>query len=298
MLGLVAALLFKSGAAPLHAWAPDAYETAPASAAAALAGAFKVGMVGALATVVAALGIAGADASGDALGPLLLPVFGTVGAAALLSIVVGSTVALTTGSYRRMLAYAGVAQVGYALIALGALNPPAGLVLIVTYGIAATAAFVAAEVFAGLRPEWDGSIAGLSGLGRSAPGHRRRRGRDDVLAGGDSAAASASGASSRRLRQRSGPRRSSSPMAGPGSACGWVSLALVGVLGSIVSVAYYGNVVRVLLMGESDVVRRRDWVATNRPATAVLIAARSGRLRPRCSHPSSSGSPSRFAGSC
>ena len=49
---LAASLVFKAGGAPFHSWVPDAYETAPAPAAAVLSGPVKLAMITALSTLM------------------------------------------------------------------------------------------------------------------------------------------------------------------------------------------------------------------------------------------------------
>ncbi|HSK47726.1 MAG TPA: proton-conducting transporter membrane subunit [Coriobacteriia bacterium] len=245
-IALVSAVAFKTGAAPFHSWAPDAYESAPAPSAAFMAGALKLAMVGVLAAIVTPLASAGATAK-NPYGVLLFDMFAVIGILAALSIVVGSTVALTTKSFRRMLGYAGVAQVGYAFIAMGALNPSSALVFTATYAVATTAAFLSAEAFSRIDPTWDGSIAGLAGMGRRSPviassltlallslaGIPPLLGFWGKLQAFGSAIGAASGFASR----------------GASTFAVWLGvLAGVGIIGTIVSLAYYGNVVRTLFL--------------------------------------------------
>lgn len=233
---VLAALAFKSGAAPFHSWAPDAYETSSPSSAAFLASGPKVGSV-------AALAILGSLVMTERLDMGLSTV---VAVLAVVSILVGSVTALRQRSYTRMLGYAGVAQVGYALIAVATPHVPSiAVFFIVTYAIATTGTFLAASAFKTLRPDWDGSIEGLSGISREAP----------MLAFSVSmllislagippllgfwskfqvfGAALVSGVSS---------------LLGGAIAPGWIGLAtgLAGVIGSVVSLGYYGAVLRVL----------------------------------------------------
>jgi NADH-quinone oxidoreductase subunit N len=101
---------FKISAAPFHMWAPDTYEGAPIPVAAFLSSVPKVAMF----AVAARLLLAVADVLSDEL--MLL-----VAALAILSIVIGNLVALTQNELTRMAAYSGVAQIGYLLIGLSAL---------------------------------------------------------------------------------------------------------------------------------------------------------------------------------
>ena len=158
--GLVlSALAFKMGAVPFHSWAPDAYETAPIESAAFLASGPKLAAIGA-ASIFVTVVAAGVEAQ-----RVLLVVAGL----AVLSVLVGSVAALRQRDYRRLLAYAGIAQSGYALIAIALPMAPLAVLYGTTYALAAVGTFLAAAAFTRLRPEWDGSVAGLAGLGRQAP---------------------------------------------------------------------------------------------------------------------------------
>jgi len=159
-VGLVlCALVFKMGGAPFHSWAPDAYETAPAQAAAFLASGQKLGAIAAASIFV----------SIAAAGVLSTRILVIVVALAVLSVLIGSLAALRQTDYRRLLGYAGVAQSGYALLAIALFTPPLAAFFGATYALAAAGTFLAASAFKRLRPEWDGSVAGLAGIGRQAP---------------------------------------------------------------------------------------------------------------------------------
>jgi NADH-quinone oxidoreductase subunit N len=273
LLGTVAvmtAVAFKAGAAPFHSWAPDAYESADPAPAAVLAGAVKLAMLATLVlfvTVIAGPAIAARPEFGG-YGAVVFVVCGVLG---VLSVVVGSTIALTTGSYRRMLGYAGVAQVGYALIALGSLNPSAALFFMATYALGTTAAFLGAEAFTRTHPEWDGSVAGLAGLGRRAP---VTAGAVSVallsLAGippligfwGKLQAFAAAIAASAQFWAR-----------GESTAAVWFGvLAVTGVVGSVVSLGYYGGVIRTLFFGEPESAPA-DGPPTGADAANVVVIA-------------------------
>ncbi len=103
------ALAFKIAAAPFHLWAPDVYEGAPSPVSAYLSTASKA---------------AGFLAIGRLL-LLVLPgrsevwvVF--VGALAVLSMAFGNFVAIVQTNVKRLLAYSGIAQAGFLLIAVAA----------------------------------------------------------------------------------------------------------------------------------------------------------------------------------
>lgn len=165
---VLSGLAFKSGAAPLHAWAPDAYEVAPPAGGAVLGGVVKAASLAALVTAVGALASGGASASAP-LGLVGTRVFPLVAAFAVVSMIVGSTVALRQRTYLRLLGYAGVAQVGFALMGVASGRPGAAMLAIVTYAVAVVGAFVFAQAVWDTYPDWDGTVVGLRGVARRSP---------------------------------------------------------------------------------------------------------------------------------
>jgi NADH-quinone oxidoreductase subunit N len=109
-IGLVAAgLAFKIAAVPFHAWAPDAYQGAGAPVAAFLATGSKAVGLAALGRVCLA-----------AYGPEVEVWTVILALLAALSIVVGSILALPQTDMKRLLAYSSIAHAGYALLGLTA----------------------------------------------------------------------------------------------------------------------------------------------------------------------------------
>lgn len=98
-------LLFKVGAVPFHQWTPDAYQGAPTPVTGFMAAAVKVAAFGALLRVMyVALGGVRWDWQ-----PMMWVI-------AILTMVVGSVVALTQSDVKRMLAYSSIAHAGFLLI--------------------------------------------------------------------------------------------------------------------------------------------------------------------------------------
>jgi NADH-quinone oxidoreductase subunit N len=99
---------FKLALAPFHPWAPDVYQGAPTPIAGWLSVAPKA------ATLIALIRLF------DAMAPVLPKVnwMGMVAALAVLSMVVGNAVAIVQRDLKRMLAYSGIAHVGYMMIAM------------------------------------------------------------------------------------------------------------------------------------------------------------------------------------
>ena len=105
-IGLLAAgLAFKIAAVPFHAWAPDAYQGAIAPVAAFLAAASKVAGLAAVGRV----GLVAFESETRVLSMVLTGL-------AVLSMFVGSILALSQTDMKRLLAYSSIAHAGYALL--------------------------------------------------------------------------------------------------------------------------------------------------------------------------------------
>jgi NADH-quinone oxidoreductase subunit N len=105
---LMAGFGFKLAAAPFHPWAPDVYQGAPSPVAGWLSVAPKAATLIALARLFLAMG----------------PVFDrahwgkVVATLSILSMLIGNAVAIAQRDLKRMLAYSGIAHIGYMLIAM------------------------------------------------------------------------------------------------------------------------------------------------------------------------------------
>jgi NADH-quinone oxidoreductase subunit N len=99
---------FKLALAPFHPWAPDVYQGAPSPIAGWLSVAPKA------ATLIALVRLF------DAMTPVLPQVnwMSMVAALSVLSMIVGNAVAIVQRDLKRMLAYSGIAHVGYMMIAM------------------------------------------------------------------------------------------------------------------------------------------------------------------------------------
>ena len=127
-LGLVvAAFAFKLALAPFHVWAPDVYEGAAAPVTAFMSVGTKAAAFAGLVRFLAA-------ALPEEKGALMLPLW----ILAVLSMVVGSLGACAQTNVKRLLAYSGVAHVGYLMMALLGLN---------NEGISAGVFYLAAYLF-------------------------------------------------------------------------------------------------------------------------------------------------------
>ena len=104
---VVGGLAFKIAAVPFHAWAPDVYQGASSPVAAFLAAGSKAAGVAALIRVCLV-----------AFAPEQAVLSDILVALAALSMVIGSIVAVSQSNVKRMLAYSSIAHAGYALLGL------------------------------------------------------------------------------------------------------------------------------------------------------------------------------------
>jgi NADH-quinone oxidoreductase subunit N len=153
-------LLFKAAAAPFHVWTPDVYQGAPTPVTAFMASCTKVAAFGALLRIIY---VAFDRSSWD-----FRFVLGIV---AVLTMLVGSVLAVTQTDIKRLLAYSSIANAGYVLIGVLALTPQgtsSTLFYLVAYGFTVVAAFAVVT----LVRDAGGEAAHLSrwaGLGRRSP---------------------------------------------------------------------------------------------------------------------------------
>jgi len=105
----------KAGMFPVHVWLPDAHPVAPSPASALLSGVMiKVGAYGIIRTVYAVFGF-----------ELLSKGFGTAKilmALGIISIILGSAVAITEKEIKRLLAYSSIANMGYIILGISMLS--------------------------------------------------------------------------------------------------------------------------------------------------------------------------------
>lgn len=126
-------LLFKVGAVPFHAWTPDVYQGAPTAVTAFMAAATKVAAFGALLRIFYTA-ISGAVWSWR---PLITAI-------AIVTMLVGSLIAIAQRDVKRMLAYSSIAHAGFLLTGILALNQSgitASLFYLASYGLTTLGAF-------------------------------------------------------------------------------------------------------------------------------------------------------------
>jgi NADH-quinone oxidoreductase subunit N len=152
---------FKLSLVPFHAWAPDVYQGAPTPFVAFLSVAPKIASAVILVRVVTTV-------AGSPLGGRWPDLFALL---AIVSMLVGNLFALVQRDFKRMLAYSGVAHMGYLMIPLaspGADSWRPMLVYLVAYALMNAGAFViAAMLFP--RDEQQHPISNLSGWGYRFP---------------------------------------------------------------------------------------------------------------------------------
>ncbi len=166
---LAVGLLFKIGAVPFHSWTPDVYQGAPTAVTAFMAASTKVAAFGALLRLFyVAFGANRTE---------WLPMIWIV---AILTMVVGSVLALTQTDIKRLLAYSSIAHAGFILtgflgirsineVATGSLTGvSAVLFYLTTYAFTTMAAFALVTVVRDAGGEAT-SLARWQGLGKESP---------------------------------------------------------------------------------------------------------------------------------
>ncbi|MEQ1500831.1 MAG: NADH-quinone oxidoreductase subunit N [Myxococcota bacterium] len=232
---------FKIGAVPFHMWVPDVYEGAPTTTTAFMSVTVKAAGVGALIRMLLIAFPARAELWGDLLWWM-----------AVATMILGNLIALQQRSVKRMLAYSSVAHTGYALVAVatmanadGTVNPAgaAGALMylmvytFMTFGAFMMLVYMGHEVeVPGHDSEWQDAenIDDLAGMGATHPW-----------------AALAS------LRGKPFPTYDIPPPAGffgkftlfaAAVSQGDVTIAVIGVMASLVSLYYYLRVVVTMYM--------------------------------------------------
>jgi NADH-quinone oxidoreductase subunit N len=146
---------------PFHAWAPDVYQGAPSPFVAFLSVAPKAAAAAVLTRLVTLVALA--PTAGDW--------SGFVGILAVASMLVGNLFALAQRDIKRMLAYSGIAHMGYLLIPLASPGPDAWqpiLIYLFAYVLMNGGAFALVSMLYA-RPGEPHSIAALSGWGARFP---------------------------------------------------------------------------------------------------------------------------------
>ena len=157
---VVIGLLFKVGAVPFHSWIPDVYQGAPTSVTAFMASATKIAAFGAILRVF----FVAVPELRDDWRPVLAAI-------AILTMVVGSIMAITQNDVKRMLAYSSIAHAGFILTGVVAANQAgvsATLFYLFAYGFSTVGAFAVLTLVRDLDGEAN-EMARWAGLGRRSP---------------------------------------------------------------------------------------------------------------------------------
>ena len=161
-LGLIiVGFAFKASVAPFHQWTPDVYEGAPTPITAFMATATKAAALG---VFLRFFDVAAIGAQND-----WAPV---IAAVAAITIVVGNVGALGQRSLKRMLGYSGVGQAGYMLagVVVGSqLGIQATVLYVLAYLAMNMAAFAVIVAREESRPDLGDDLGSLAGLGANDP---------------------------------------------------------------------------------------------------------------------------------
>ncbi len=247
---ILVGLGFKVAVVPFHMWTPDVYQGAPSSVTAFMAvGAKAAGFAALLRIFVLAMPSISVDIT-----PILW-------ALAALTMILGNVVAIAQSNIKRLLAYSSIAHAGYILMALVPYGNPdvsadsvaSALFYLVAYALtnfAAWAVVIALEQ----RGEKGLELNDYAGLGRKHP----------ALAAVMTVAMLSFTGVPPTLGFVGKFYLFRTVIEG-----GFIGLALIGVLTSLVSAYYYLRVVVIMYMQEGEpAVRRENWLY----ATAIISA--------------------------
>lgn len=137
LLLVLSGLLFKIGAAPLHAWTPDVYQGAPTPITGFMAACTKAAAMGALVRVLFTLA--------NGLDPATRhDVEVALWAVAILTMLIGTVVGAVQTDVKRLLAYSAIAHAGFLLVGVVGMDEAgsrAVLFYLLAYGLASVGAF-------------------------------------------------------------------------------------------------------------------------------------------------------------
>ncbi len=256
---VIVGFAFKASVAPFHQWTPDVYEGAPTPITAFMATATKAAALGVL--------IRFFDVAAFAVRDTWAPALATIAA---ITIIVGNVGALGQSSVKRMLGYSSVAQAGYMLagvVVATRLGINATVLYLIVYlmmNLAAFAVIVAAQY---IRADGD-EISGLAGLGRRSPWLAWPMSIAMLALAGIPGTVGFIGKFQLIHAMVDG---------------GYTWLAIVLVIGSMISLGYYLRVIAAMWM--------RDEVTASGPGIAVGRPVPTGRPGPGALAPIAGGSP-------
>ena len=222
ILFMLAGFGFKIALVPFHQWSPDAYEGAPTPVATFLSvGPKAMGFAVLIRVFLTAVGLFYVDWAAILMG------------ISLVTMTLGNLSAIRQSNIKRMLAYSGIAQVGYILIGLVTVSPDSimgingALLYLLAYLFTNAGAFIAVIAFSHVTNSDE--IADYAGLVRRAPALAAVM----VVFFMSLAGLPPTGGFVGKLL-----------VFGSAVDAGYYYLAIIGVLNSVISVVYYFNVVR------------------------------------------------------
>lgn len=221
------AMAFKVSAAPFHFWAPDVYDGSPTLVTMMMATVVKIAAFGAMARLFS-----------YALSHVMPNFSYIIWAITALTIVVGSLGALYQQSFKRLLAYSGIANAGYLLLGVLVAQKTANASLLyyaVAYSIATLTAFTVLLLI-GYKFD-DESLANFKGLAKQQP-----------LLG---VAVTVSLLSLAGIPPTAG-FFGKYYLFSQAIQAGYVGLVVIAVLGSLVSVVYYFKIIINMYAPEND----------------------------------------------
>lgn len=163
---LIVGLGFKVAAAPFHVWTPDVYQGAPSPVTAFMASAGKAAAFGAVIRVL----VSGLPSFRDDWQPIIVVI-------AVVSLMVGSVLAVVQTNVKRMLAYSSVSHAGFLLVGVEAaaytageaeqgLGVPSVQLYLLLYSILVIGSFGVITVVAG---DSDATLGSFKGLAKRKP---------------------------------------------------------------------------------------------------------------------------------
>ncbi len=249
-IGLLAVGLgFKLALVPFHAWAPDVYQGAPISVTAYMSVVSKAAAFAALVRLLVVV-----------LGPVLSLTSTVLAILAVLTMTVGNILALVQEDVKRLLAYSSIAQAGYVLVAAVAgseLGARAVLFYLLGYVFTNLGAFAVITAW-GRRGESQVPVADLAGQGFRRPWQAAALTLFLLSLTGIPLTAGFVG---------------KFYLFEAAVEAGWVWLAIVAVLNSVVSAFYYLHLVVVMYMREPTEAaagERAGWALSLALAVCVL----------------------------
>lgn len=246
---ILAGLAFKLSAVPFHMWTPDVYQGAPASVTAFFA---MVPKIAAMALLIRLLG--------SAFGNMQAEWVQIIYFLAAASMVLGALAGLVQKNIRRLLAYSAIGHMGYALmgvVAFGAEGVASVIIYLVIYAVMSMGVF---GVILSLRQNSVSveDIEELSGLSKTKPFHAY------VMA--------------IMMFSMAGIP----PLAGffgklvvfnAAVSAGYISLALIGVITSVIAAYYYLRIIKVMFFDEADPAQADLSALQARPMRLSLMIA-------------------------